>query len=167
METSPYWIPDAPQGRLAISPEPACDDFLRDELADWKQQGANIVVSLLSDEEMELDGLTAEPQVCEDLGLEFRRFPIADHGLPHSGSAFVELIEALHAEAQRDRAIVVHCFAGIGRSTLVAASLLMRAGLTLEKALEHISEARGTEVPDTPAQALWLEHLAARLRGTP
>ena len=34
------------------------------------------------------------------------------------------------------------CFAGIGRSTLVAASLLIRSGLALAEALELISEAR-------------------------
>ncbi|MHC4775637.1 MAG: protein-tyrosine phosphatase family protein, partial [Planctomycetota bacterium] len=68
-----------------------------------------------------MDGLAAEPKLCADLGLEFQQFPIADHGLPESAEAFLDLIERLHAEAQRDRAIVVHCFAGIGRSTLVAA----------------------------------------------
>jgi protein-tyrosine phosphatase len=165
MKTSPFWIRDTPLGRLAISPEPAADEWLRDELADWKQQGANIVVSLLGDDEMQMDGLAAEPTLCADLGLEFRRFPIADHGLPESAEAFLELIEALHAEAQRDRAIVVHCYAGIGRSTLVAASLLIRAGLTLAEALERISDSRGIEVPDTVAQKLWLEHMEERLRG--
>ncbi|MHC4275321.1 MAG: protein-tyrosine phosphatase family protein, partial [Planctomycetota bacterium] len=71
MLTSPFWIRDAPLGRLAISPEPASDEFLRDELVDWKQQGADIVVSLLGDDEMQMDGLAAEPKLCADLGLEF------------------------------------------------------------------------------------------------
>jgi len=56
------------------------------------------------------------------------------------------------------------CFAGIGRSTLVAASLLIRSGLALAEALELISEARGWQVPDTSAQHRWLESFEARLR---
>jgi protein-tyrosine phosphatase len=151
-------------GRLATSPQPMPHEGLREDLAAWKDQGAEIVVSLLGDGEQVINGLADEADLCRDLGLEFHRFPITDHGLPESDDAFAALIERLHAERQRNRAIVVHCFAGIGRSTLVAASLLIRAGLTLPETLELISEARGYMVPDTSAQHRWLEALEARLR---
>jgi protein-tyrosine phosphatase len=167
MLSSPFWIRDVPLGRLAISPQPAPDEWLHDELAAWREQGADVVVSLLGDSEMEAYGLAAEPGICRDLGMEFQQFPITDHGLPDSAAAFLDLISRLHAEAQRGRAIVVHCFAGIGRSTLVAASLLVRAGLTLPQALEQISDSRGVMVPDTPAQRLWLEYMEPRLRPPP
>jgi protein-tyrosine phosphatase len=165
MSTSPYWIPDAPLGRLAISAQPAPHELLHDELAAWKEGGADIVVSLLCDGEMRSLGLAAEPELCRDLGLEFQQFPITDHGLPHSADSFLELISRLHAESRRNRAIVAHCFAGIGRSTLVAASLLVRAGVTLTEALRRISDARGLRVPNTSAQHLWLQDIEARLRG--
>jgi protein-tyrosine phosphatase len=164
MSTPPFWIRDAPLGPLATSPQPVPHEGLREDLADWKSQGADIVVSLLSDDEVYLDGLTDEADVCRALGLEFHRFPITDHGLPDSEDAFVDLIERLHARRQDNLAIVVHCFAGIGRSTLVAAALLIRSGLTLAEALALISEARGVRVPDTSAQHRWLESLETRLR---
>ena len=94
------------------------------------------------------------------------RFPITDHGLPDSADAFLELIGGLHEESGQGRAIVAHCFAGIGRSTLVAASLLVRAGLPLAEALTRISESRGCTVPDTADQRAWLASLEARLRPT-
>jgi protein-tyrosine phosphatase len=164
MTTPPFWIRRAPLGRLATSPQPMPHEGLREDLTAWKDRGADIVVSLLGDGEMLINGLADEAELCRDLGLEFHRFPITDHGLPDSEDAFVDLVERLHAQSQRDRAIVVHCFAGIGRSTLVAAALLVRAGLTLTEALELISEARGITVPDTSAQHRWLESLDARLR---
>ena len=164
MSTVPFWISGAPLGRLATSPQPVPHEWLRDELAAWKDQGVDIVVSLLGDGETLINGLADEAALCRDLGLEFHRFPITDHGLPDSEDAFAALIERLHAQRQRNRAIVVHCFAGIGRSTLVAAALLVRVGLTLAEALELISEARGITVPDTSAQHRWLEALEARLR---
>ncbi|MHC4320425.1 MAG: dual specificity protein phosphatase family protein [Planctomycetota bacterium] len=164
MSTPPFWIRGAPLGRLATSPQPVPHQRLREDLAAWKDQGADIVVSLLGDGEMLINGLADEEALCRDLGLEFHRFPITDHGLPDSEDAFVELIERLHAQLQRNRAVVVHCFAGIGRSTLVAAALLVRAGLALPEALELISDARGITVPDTSAQHRWLEALEARLR---
>ena len=161
---SPYWIRDAPLGRVAIAPYPDPHEWLRDELAAWRAQGADIVVSLLSEDEMHHLGLTREPALCREVGLDFRQFPISDHGLPDSVEAFLELVGELHAESRRDRAIVAHCFAGIGRSTLVAASLLVRAGLDLTEALKRISGSRGFTVPDTPAQIQWLGSLEARLR---
>jgi protein-tyrosine phosphatase len=164
MSTVPFWIRGAPLGRLATSPQPVPHEGLREDLAAWKDQGADIVVSLLGDGEQVINGLADEEDLCRDLGLEFHRFPITDHGLPDSEDAFAALIERLHDESQRNRAIVVHCFAGIGRSTLVAAALLVRAGLTLPDALELISEARGITVPDTSAQHRWLASLEARLR---
>jgi len=164
MSTVPFWIHGAPLGRLATSPQPFPHERLREDLAGWKDQGADLVVSLQGDGEQLINGLADEADLCRDLGLEFHRFPITDHGLPDSDDAFAALIERLHDQSQRNRAIVVHCFAGIGRSTLVAAALLVRAGLALPDALELITEARGIMVPDTSAQHRWLEAFEARLR---
>ena len=106
-------------------------------------------------------GLDAEQEHCRDLGLEFRRFPISDRGIPDSVDSFLELINQLHEVSEQNRGIVAHCSAGIGRSTLVAASLLVRAGVEFDEALRWISDARGIEVPDTTSQRDWLRSLAA------
>ena len=163
MLTTPSWIPNAPLGPLAISPYPAPRRWLYDVLAAWKDAGADIVVSLLSDREVNDCGLDGEQEHCLELGIEFRRFPITDHGIPDSADAFLELIGDLYDASSKDRGIVAHCLAGIGRSTMVAASLLVRSGLTLDEALERLSEARGFEVPDTTDQRDWLRSLAASL----
>ncbi len=163
MFTSPSWIPNVPLGRLAISPRPAPHERLYDNLAAWKDAGADVVVSLLSDREVKVLGLDGEQEHCRELGIEFRRFPITDHGIPDSVDTFLELICQLHDASAKDRGIVAHCFAGIGRSTLVAASLLVRAGADLDEVLRRISDARGLEVPDTTDQRDWLRSLAASL----
>ena len=121
------------------------------------------MVSLLSDREVQSLGLEAEEEHCRKLGLEFRRLPITDHGIPDSVNAFLELINQLHDASTQSRGIVAHCYAGIGRSTLVAASLLLRAGVELDEALARISDARGVTVPDTTDQRVWLRSLAALL----
>ena len=121
------------------------------------------MVSLLSDRQVQSLGLDLEPEHCRELGIEFRHFPITDHGIPDSVDAFLELINQLHESSAGGRGIVAHCYAGIGRSTMVAASLLVRAGVELDAALRRISVARGLEVPDTADQRDWLESLAASL----
>ena len=50
------------------------------------------------------------------------------------------------------RAVAVHCRAGIGRSSMIVASALIRNGLSPESAFRAIEESRGCNVPDTPEQ---------------
>lgn len=57
--------------------------------------------------------------------------------------------------------IGVHCRAGIGRSAIIAASILMALGQTADAALKLITEARGVSVPDTFEQREWIRSAGA------
>ena len=48
----------------------------------------------------------------------------------------------------------------IGRSALIAASLLVLAGLAPDEALQRIQIARGAPVPETTAQRDWIARFA-------
>ena len=70
----------------------------------------------------------------------------------------------------------IHCRAGIGRSSLIAACVLVRAGHDVNSAFDTIAKARGVEVPDTEAQRAWVSTFLAataeesqniRSRGSP
>ena len=56
--------------------------------------------------------------------------------------------------------VVVHCHAGIGRSSTLAAAVLVYEGTTPGEAWDLIAAARGMAVPDTPAQREFIERLA-------
>ena len=60
------------------------------------------------------------------------------------------------------RAIAVHCRAGIGRASIIAACLLLRNGLSVAEAFEALAEARGCAVPDTQDQRTWVEGFSER-----
>ena len=51
---------------------------------------------------------------------------------------------------------VIHCRAGIGRTSLVTAGVLLQAGFEPDEAFEHIGKARGMAVPDTDEQRDWV-----------
>jgi protein-tyrosine phosphatase len=70
------------------------------------------------------------------------------------------VVTRLHALLVEGAAIAVHCRQGIGRSSLVVASVLVASGVGPEEAWRRVSEARGREVPDTAAQRAWLYALA-------
>ena len=58
------------------------------------------------------------------------------------------------------QSVAVHCRQGIGRSSLIAALLLVSAGVDPEAALAQISQARGCAVPDTLGQRDWIKSFA-------
>lgn len=151
MQAEMYEIIPCPVGRLAIMPRPRGGDWLRGELASLQSRGVTDLVSVLQPaEEVELR-LQSEEQICAGLGLRFHRHAIKDRGIPLQ-PGFDDFIASLVPILTHQGFIAIHCRAGIGRSTVAAAALLCRSGLSAEEALTVISHARGWEVPDTEEQ---------------
>jgi protein-tyrosine phosphatase len=57
----------------------------------------------------------------------------------------------------------VHCRAGIGRSGLFAAGMLLYAGMDAEQAFAHVGKMRGLRVPETLDQHNWLVSNQSRI----
>jgi protein-tyrosine phosphatase len=159
MNADLFWIPGPWRGRLAIASRPRGGDWLDDEASAWRRAGIDIVVSLLEDEEAaELD-LDDERQAAESQAISFISFPIPDRGVPASLEAAMSAIGAIVARLDAGKNVAVHCRQGIGRSGLVASSVLMSSGIKADKAMQIVSSARGISVPETPEQQRWIEKL--------
>lgn len=160
MTSDLYWI-DAPPGlRLATMARPRAGDWLDDEVAHWRRSGVEIVVSLLESDEIAELGLEDERAACEAGGLRYLSFPVADRGLPDSEAA-MHLAQDL---ARAGKCVAIHCRAGIGRASVMAAALLVSAGVPPATALAAIERARGLSVPDTEAQRAWVMGLGDAFR---
>ncbi len=61
--------------------------------------------------------------------------------------------------------VVIHCRMGIGRSSMLAAAILIHLGMESSNIFERISTYRGLQVPDTPAQTAWISQLVTKLEG--
>jgi protein-tyrosine phosphatase len=156
MRPSIYWL-DVPKAwRLAIMPRPRAGDWLLDEVAGWRAERIDIVVSLLEQHEVVELELHQEPESCRAASIEFVSFPIPDRGAPASMRETEQLVRRLSAAAADGQAVAIHCRAGIGRSSLIAACILVRNGYDAGSAFEVIAKARGVEVPDTQAQRAWV-----------
>ncbi len=59
--------------------------------------------------------------------------------------------------------VAVHCRQGIGRSGLIAASLLVVSGMNPESAFRQVSVARGLPTRETAEQENWVLQLARSL----
>jgi protein-tyrosine phosphatase len=154
-----YWIETGIPAKLAIMPRPRGGDWLDDEMRLLKREGTDVLVSLLTPEEDIELALEFERAACSGHGIRFRSFPIPDRDVPSSTKAFLKFIDTLHQDLLQGRSIVAHCRAGIGRSSLLLASLLRREGLSTDDAFRRITQARHMLVPDTPEQLHWVENL--------
>jgi protein-tyrosine phosphatase len=119
------------------------------------------VVSLLTPEEITEFELDQEERWCQVHGVQFHSFPILDRGVPASREPLADLVIRLEKVLGASKSVAVHCRQGIGRSSLVAATLLVSAGEDPEAALECISRARGCPVPDTLEQRDWVKAFAS------
>src|SRR5262245_33641974 len=128
MKAEPFWIPGPWTGKLAILPRPRAGDWLADEVRSWREAGIDIVVSLLTADEVDEFDLGAERTESDEHGLRFQSFPVADRGVPASKSAFAELLTDLGRRLDGGQTVAVHCRQGIGRSALVAIGLLIWTG---------------------------------------
>lgn len=157
-----YWINQLADGSLAIMPAPGVGATLERDVGYWASEGIEVVVSLLESGEAGLDS-DLEQSLCRKAEIEFLAFPIPDKEAPASMELAEKLARELARRVLEGRPVAIHCRAGIGRSSVIAACVLMCLGIDRAPALEMIRAARGLRVPETSAQAEWLEALEERL----
>lgn len=166
MGTKLYWAEGPWTGKLALAARPRGGDWLEDDLSEWLRAGIATVISLLTpEEEQELD-LTREAREVRAQGMQFLSLPIADRQVPISVTEVAGALEKLDANLASGKNVVIHCRQGIGRTGLVAACLLVTKGLNPEAAVQRLSAARGSPVPETAEQRRWIDDYAAILAGT-
>jgi protein-tyrosine phosphatase len=119
---------------------------------------------LCADEQSEL-GLENEAAACLAQGVEFIALPVPDLGAPIDSREFVQAVQDLAARLRAGDSVSVHCRQSVGRSGLLAVSIAVAVGVTLESAIDEVSIARGVRVPETAAQSEWLRRNEDELSG--
>ncbi|HEX7644000.1 MAG TPA: protein-tyrosine phosphatase family protein [Burkholderiaceae bacterium] len=151
-----YKIQQIGAGFLAVMAKPVSGEWIAEEFRGIATLGVRRLVSLMEIEEMREVGLAREPDLCRENSMGYIHFPIRDRGLPASLEKTVLLVKDLHAQIKSGKNTAIHCRAGIGRSGLIAACVLVREGYAPEDAFRSVSKARKAEVPDTLEQREWL-----------
>jgi len=158
-----FWISEIAPLRLTQMPRPRSGDWLLEEIAGWQRARVNTVVSLLEPHEVRELELQDEPLFCAYYGIDFMTLPTPDAGTPHSLPQTMVLVDELVARLRRDEGVAIHCRAGIGRSGLLSACVLLRVGVPLAEVFPILSRARRLPIPDTPVQVEWVARFAATL----
>ncbi len=146
--------------KLALMARPRSGEWLEDEIIGLKQLGVDCIVSLIEQHEIIELGLVDEERLCLQNGIEYIHFPIADRETPTSIKAFQNWAERLSTMVRNGDSIVIHCRAGIGRTGLVAACIMMHLGLPFDGIFGILTKTRGVKVPDTEIQISWVKSYA-------
>ncbi|MEV7282438.1 tyrosine protein phosphatase [Streptomyces sp. NPDC093111] len=123
-----------------------------------RRSGVDILVCALTRPELHDLGLTEESQAAAAAGLRFVAVPITDRTVPELATVLPTL-DTLTEQLREGAHIVTHCRAGIGRSSLLAAALLILGGIGPDISWNLIERARGLAVPDTAEQREWTMQL--------
>ncbi|MDJ0657810.1 MAG: cyclin-dependent kinase inhibitor 3 family protein [Xanthomonadales bacterium] len=140
-------------------------DLARDleTIANWQTAA---LVTLVEKHELELLGVPELGRQTEAAGIRWMHFPIPDMSIPDASfeDQWPEASEFLRKQLNEGRNIVVHCRAGLGRTGLVAARLLIELGEKPLSALIRVREARPGAV-QTRQQEEYVETLGSKLWG--
>ena len=133
-----------PGGRrtLAVDHDPITD--LINDVNRIVEFGARGVVSLVEDRELISLGIESLPVHLQRKGLWWKHLPITDMGIPdaqfedhwQANSAFI------HDALARGENLVMHCWAGLGRTGTIAARLLIECGMEPAAAILRLRDVR-------------------------
>ncbi|WP_338760338.1 dual specificity protein phosphatase family protein [Bernardetia sp. ABR2-2B] len=154
MKTRIFWITE----KLAIMPKPNSDENLEEDIINFSNLKVTIVVSLLTKEEKFDLGLQNEKAICEKYEIDFISIPIIDRSIPTEKQTIQirELTKKINSILDKNKKIIVHCRAGIGRVGMLCSAILIEQGLSNQEAIEKVSKARGVNIPDTEEQKKWI-----------
>lgn len=120
------------------------DDRIENDLQSIRNWGAAVIVTLLDLRELAMLGVADLPDKVHSMNMNWLHLPIRSMELPDETfeeewkSAGPQLLQLL-SEGQR---LLIHCKEGIGRSGVVAARLLIEAGVAPATALKLVKKAR-------------------------
>lgn len=147
---------------LAIGPYPNSWAGLYDACRAVRKAGVDVLVSLQTENEAAALGLSEEDQAAIQAGLMFHRFGITDHQPPPFTPEVFDFVSLLADHLDSGQRVLIHCYAGIGRSATIAAGVLIERGYSPQAAVRALTIARGLPVPETEAQLEWISKFAQR-----
>ena len=133
-----------PGGRRVRRPDYQPVEDLEQDLAVLTTLGASGLVTLLEESELQFLGMDILPIQVRRHDLWWKHLPIKDMAIP--GKVFEQrwAPEALtlHDSLQRGECLILHCWAGLGRSGMITARLLVEFGLDPQAAVLRVRDAR-------------------------
>lgn len=154
-------IPSA-SGRLGMTLCPGRKDRGRDLAADLdtlEKNGVKLVLSLLTDKELEWAGVPNLIDAARARGIEILHAPVPDGAAPGVGAARESakwLLDGLRAGSNA----AIHCMGGLGRTGTLAACVLIECSVNAEDSIARVRQSRGIRAIETREQENFVREFA-------
>ncbi|MFT4108040.1 hypothetical protein, partial [Propionicimonas sp.] len=137
-----FTIQRADRGQLSTMAAPRAGGCLQEEVRAVRFMGVDTLVSMLTEQENgELD-LVDEAEAATEAELRYATLPTPDRETPAEDPTRA-LARMLADDLHAGHGVAIHCRAGIGRSSVLAAAVLQLEGVPADEAWNLISHARG------------------------
>jgi len=134
------------------------------EIVDW---GATGVVCLVEPHELKMNKVEALPGMVKGAGLWWKHLPIIDMDIPNQAFEDAWAVEGeriRHALRIGER-VAFHCYAGLGRTGMIAARILVEFGVEHEEAIRRVRAANRRRI-QTKHQANFVRNCFSLIDGT-
>lgn len=129
-----------------------------------KEWGVNGVVSLIEPHEFKMNKVEELPKLLTDAGIWWLHLPIIDMEIPSQefeDEWAVKGEQIRHALRIGER-VAIHCYAGLGRTGMIAARLLVEMGMENEAAIKAVREPNSRRI-QTKRQAMFVRQIKSLL----
>jgi atypical dual specificity phosphatase len=118
------------------------------------EEGIKAVVSL--------DELGLDPGLLQEYQMEYLHSPIVDFSVPTLQQA-MEVVRFIERCAEREKPVLVHCAAGIGRTGTMLACWFVSRGMSALEAIRHVRKLRPFSI-ETPEQEQFVQSFEEHIR---
>ncbi len=146
-------------GEIGMTRLPGLRSYtLEEDLEDMVAEGASTLVTLNEARELRRLGIDDFGAEVERAGLAWYHLPIRDFGVPDADfeAAWIEQGPELRQRLKTGERVVLHCYAGLGRTGLVAARLLIEFGELPVRAIALVRHARRGTIQTADQEAYLL-----------
>lgn len=156
----PYDLLSIPgiKGKLIFTPCPGTkDSSLVDALATLKQAGASAVISLMPVSELAANGAEDIGKQCQVQDMAWFHLPVADEQVPLEdfGQGWKASKQSILERLNAGQDIAIHCKGGSGRTGLIAARIMIEAGIPRADAIALVQTLRPKAIQH-PAHINWI-----------
>lgn len=147
-------------GAILLTPCPGTKEAsIIDSIACLKEAGATTLITMMQPSELEKHKVSAIPEVCRALEVDWFHFPVEDDHSPREPTQQLirENIELLKAKLNQGETIAVHCKGGQGRTGLMAAILMLELGYSWAETKERIQSVKPKSLTLAPHLAYLAE----------
>lgn len=148
---------------LGLTILPGRKDYSRstdEDLSYLKSQEIKNVVPLITDDELHDFGVEDLMEKYAEFGIDVKRMPVKDQ-MASSNEEMSELLNWIKSKLDLDQKVMIHCVGGLGRSGMVAASLIKSLGKSAYNAITDVRASRSPRAVESKDQEDFVKQYSA------